>query len=345
MSHKTQTTPSAAFVMNAGNRSFSDLVNGVQTHRLIFTAQAQVDITVAGALLRNRGSVWALFDEIGLDENGTDRAVLDPRVARFFSEMFAPSQLSATRLAGVGVQAATIIREQLMIHFSSPLSANPAETAFREHNVNAKLRAFVKLNNLAQGGLARLSGGAPTGTITNVTCTVQQVYDSRTPQRPKYIPTYRQQVPPVGSASTDHREDIKTTKYIRAMVIQTDSDAGETGDVIKNLEIRGDFRQIIGPGKVSWDDLLRAMEAEYGGAVYVTGTGLGQSAYLGLHFQKGGRLSNILNPADDVNLRLVMDDQPSANTGAANAKVRIALCELEKDPQLTQSQDEDNVPA
>src|SRR2546430_17387071 len=102
MSHKTQTTPSAAFVMNAGNRSFSDLVNGVQTHRLIFTAQAQVDITVAGALLRNRGAVWALFGEIGLGEDGTDRAGLHPPVARVFSERVAPSPFFPAPPAGGG---------------------------------------------------------------------------------------------------------------------------------------------------------------------------------------------------------------------------------------------------
>lgn len=341
MAHKTQTAPTRAFALIAGQRVTSDLVNDTQTHALRFTAQAQVDITVAGAAVRNRGSVWAIFDEIGLSENGTDKAVLNGRIARMIAEAHAPSALSATRLAGAGVQAATIIKEELTVHFASPLAASPSEAIYREKVVKNAVQAFAKLSSAT---LINLLASGATGTVTNISLKVQHVHDPRTKGKPFFIPTYRQLTLAIPSAQTDWTLDLKTTKFLRFFALQQDSDAGEVGDIITDLELRGDYRHIIGPGRITWDELTRSMEAELGGSVYSSGTGLGQNAYYMKNFQSGGRLSNIVNPRDDVNLRFLFNAAPSAQAGATNSKIVCAICELENDPELTQMPGEPGFP-
>jgi hypothetical protein len=339
MGLKTTIAPVSAITPVAGRRVYTDLVNAVQTHRLVFTLAADVVIGVGGGTaVRNRGSVLALFEELGLDENGQDKAVLTGRIARQFAEMFAPSALAATRLTTAAAGNYSI-REQVALHFASPISANPAETTFREHNVKNALRAFVRLS--AQTLIDRLISGAPGGSSVTITqCDVQQVYDSRTEARPYFIPTYRMETLAVPSANSDAKLEIKTSKFLRALVLAQDSDAGEVGDIIASLELRGDHRHIVGPGKVPWDDLTRLQEAEFGGTVYVTGTGLGQNGFLAMNFQRGGRLSNVINPSDDVNLRFLLNVAPSAQAGATNGIVRLALCELETDPNLTRAPEE-----
>jgi len=343
MALKTQKTPLGAIVPvlpgDQGRRLYLDMENAVQTHRLHFTVEADVQISVAAATaIRNRGSVFAMIEEMGVEEAGGERVVLDGRLAEVIAQAFAPSTISSTRITSTAV-ATTTIRESIAIHIASPLSANPAETTFRERNVKRRLQAFVKFRTGNLGDNVLQAGGA-TLTVTNVRVRVRQVYDDRSTMRPFYIPTYRQQVAQVASANTDLKEEIKTEKFIRLIAIQQDSDVGEVGDIVKAVEFRGDRRHIIGPGKIAWDDLARDQEAEFGGAVYSTGTGLGQNAYLVLHFQKGGRLSNIINPNDDTNLRFVLDVAPSGVAGATNGKVRIGIVELEQDPNLTRPVEE-----
>src|SRR5690606_37286305 len=81
-------------------------------------------ITVAGAALANRGSILAALSEIGFTDGGADRVVMDARLARFLAECLAPSPLPATRLAGVGIQAATQLEATVPIL----LEAYPAGT-------------------------------------------------------------------------------------------------------------------------------------------------------------------------------------------------------------------------
>jgi hypothetical protein len=336
MAYKTQIAPRKAFQLIAGDRAFVDLVNAVQTHSLRFTAAATATIGAGGGTaILNRGSIWALFDELGLSENGVDKCLLNGRMARFFAEMVAPSQLSATRL-GSTAAGAYPLKETLTIHFAWPLAASPAETTFREHVVKNAVSAFAKLTAAANGGIGKILSGAPAGSsITTPTLKIEHVYDQRTTRKPHFIPTFRQLTLAIPSAATDWQLDIKTTKFLRALVVQSDSDAGEVPDIINNLQLIGDFRQLIGPGATPWDDLIRAQEGQFGGQVFVDGATFGQKAYLGQNFQQGGRLSNVINPADDVNLRFIFDAQPSALAGATNGKIVVALAELETDPDLT----------
>lgn len=343
MALKTQKGPLGTIVPvlpgDQGKRIYLDLVGAVQTHRVQVTVEADLIIGAGGATsIRNRGSVLSVIDECGLEEAGGDRTVLDGRIARMFAEMYAPSTLSATRQT-LTAAATYTLRESFSIHYASPISANPAETTFRERDTKRKLQFFVKFHT---GNLwEKLIGGAPGGTsVANLRVRARHVYDDRSPGRPIYIPTYRQVNVGVAGANTDLPLAIQTSKYLRSLVIQQTSDVGEVGDLIRSLELRGDRRSIIGPGKIAWDDMTRDQEEEFGGAVYSAGVGLGQNAYLALNFQKGGRLSNIINPNDDLNLRFVFDALPSIVAGATNGIIRVGLCELETDPALTRDAEE-----
>lgn len=343
MALKTQKTPLGAIVPvlpgDQGRRLYLDMENAVQSHRVQFTVEADITVAVAAAAaIRNRGSGLALIEEMGVEEAGGERVVLDGRLAGIIAQAYAPSTLSSTRVTSLAV-GTTTVREAISIHIASPISANPAETTFRERNVKRRLQVFVKFKS---GNLADnvLTAGGATISAANVRVRVRQTYDDRSTSRPFYIPTYRQQVVQVASANTDLKEEIKTERFIRLIALQQDSDIGEVGDIVKAVEFRGDRRHIIGPGKIAWDDLARDQEEEFGGAVYSTGTGLGQNAYLVLNFQKGGRLSNVINPNDDTNLRFILDTAPSGVAGAANGKVRVAIVELEQDPNLTRPVEE-----
>lgn len=350
MALKTQKAPLGAITPvlpgDQGKRIYLDLSSAVQTHRLHFTVE--MDITIGaggGTAVRNRGSVMAVVDECGVEEAGGDRTVLNGRMARMFAEAFAPSALSATRLASAAAGTSTL-RESFTLHYATPISINPSDSTFREKDSKKKIQAFVKFRT---GNLYDyLISGAPAGTsVANLRVRVRQSYDARSTRRPHYIPSYRMQSVAVPSANTDLPLPISTEKAIRMIVIQQDSDQGEVPDLIKNLEFRGDQRQYIGPGKIAWDDLARDQEEEFGGAVYSTGVAaLGQNAYLTFNAQKGGRLSNVINPSDDTNLRFIFDAAPSVIAGVTNGVIRVGICELEKVPALTsEGEDAAEVPA
>ena len=134
-----------------------------------------MDISVAGAGVRNRGSILAALTDLGYIDGGADKLVLDARLARFIGECMAPSALPATRLAGVGVQVATQLRETIPFWMCSPRSANPNETKYVEPNKQLAQELFVT----PLRSILRLSGGAPTGTITNLQVAIEQVYDDQ----------------------------------------------------------------------------------------------------------------------------------------------------------------------
>src|SRR3979490_1236533 len=98
LSYKFNINPRTANAGVAGHTLFSRLINGVQSHYIQLRSSGTITITTAATRLINKGSIWATWDFIGIDENGRDRVLLDGRVLRYMSEFFAPSALSASRL-------------------------------------------------------------------------------------------------------------------------------------------------------------------------------------------------------------------------------------------------------
>lgn len=328
---KTQKFGLRDIVPQNGVRSGARMNNKMWSRYVQLTAQEQVDITVAGSALRNRGSVWASFDEVSVNDGGKDIFLADGPSLRYLSEMHAPSKLTPRRLAGVGVQVATIIREAIRLWFSHPLAANPGEALFRERDSDNVVEAQVKWNN----AITQLATGA-TGTVTNPLVTLFQDADLLTSKKPVYIPFVRFVEIPVAAASAQIELALKSRYSIRGIVLKQFTDNGEVGDAITSLRFLSDVRDVIGPNFISWRDLTLGAEFDFGGDVFTDNTGLGQNGYLGFNFQEGGRASNILDASKEPNLRFEINGQPSAN--GANTRIRAVLLEYRRVPGLVREE-------
>lgn len=332
---RSQKNPRASItpVVGSTDRVYSRLINAVQSHYVELTFRGTLTISVAAATaIRNRGSILACFDEIGIDENGRDRHLYKGTVLRFLSEMSAPSELSRQRVTSTAV-AAYPLEESVRIYFAHPFAAQPRETAFIERDVKSLLQVFTRLNANPTAMLA--SAGAATLALTNLSVDVMHAYDPAETALPYFIPSVRQQVHVVPSANGQDPEFIRTSNALRAIVISQESTTdGEVDDIINKLAFRGDFRDIIGPSGYSWKDLVLGSEYGFGGDVATDVQGIQhRRAHCELNFQEHGRLSNILNPNQDNNLRFEFDCQPSVQ-GAGTSQIRITLLELERVPGL-----------
>lgn len=301
-----------------GQRKRTSAENNKRTERYNLTVTGQVDITVAGAGLRNRGSILAALSDIGFVDGGADKVVYDARLARFVGECMAPSALPATRLGGVGVQAATLLRETVPLWLASPRSVNPNDTKYTEANKQLAQELFVT----PQRTIGRLAGGVPTGTITNVRVDVEQVYDDLVGVPPLITSYVRQISQDVAGANSALKIDLRGNRYIRGIAIQQDTAEGEVSDIINSLVLRGDNQAIFGDRAIPYRNLVEHSQEEYGGAV------VAQLGYLFMDFQRYGRLSSLWNPGQDTNLRLELDVQPSV--GNTSSKIRVALWEMER---------------
>lgn len=301
-----------------GQRKRTSGENNKRTERYNVTVTGQVDITVTGAGLRNRGSILAALSDVGFIDGGADKVVLDARLARFIGEAMAPSALPATRLGGVGVQAATLLRETFPLWLASPRSLNPNDTKYVEANKQLAQEIFITPLRT----IGRLSGGTPTGTITNLAAAIEQVYDDLVGVPPLLTSYVRQISQDVAGANTALKIDLRGNRYIRGIAIQQDTDQGEVSDIINNLVLRGDNQAIFGDRAIPYRDLVEHSQEEYGGAV------VAQLGYLFIDFQRYGRLTSLYNPLQDTNLRFELDVTPSA--GNTSSKVRVALWEMER---------------
>ena len=326
---KQQTSPRESIAPVAGQRKTSDLINGV--HSFAVDLVMECDVAVAGAPLtaiRNRGSICAMFDEVGIIENGTDRIVMRGNVARAITEQAAPSPLSADRLTSTAV-GNTHLEELVRVYFAHPLAVRPEETSFVEHDPRQTFQVFVKL--ASDGGaksLADVPGGA-TLTITNLTVRVAHIYDGQLTVAPYFLPRIVQQVENVAGVNAALRSSLKGDNLIRALILSPeDSTDGEASDILNALVLRGDRLDVVGPQARPLEDMIAASELEFGGA---SGWQVGD-AHLGMNFQRLGRLNQCLNPNQDTNLRLELDVQPGA--GAGDSLIRVTRIELVYDPAL-----------
>lgn len=331
MSFRLTRNKRSAIAPVAGERQFSKLVNGVQGHYVDVVARATVTVTVANATaVLNRGSVWSLFDEIGIEENGTDRMIMHGRVLRFLSEMAAPSSLSATRMTSPNIAVYNLV-ESARIYFAHPFAANPRETAFREHDVRQDLRIFAKM--ASNPAAALLTVGGATVVVSAVSVSATHGYDKDERDLPYFIPRIYQQVVQVAGTNAQLPEYIRSNNAIRALVVsQETTTVGEVSDILNAVALKSDTRDIIGPNPVRLDELQYASEFDFGGAVVSS-----NKAHLGLNFQQWGRLAYLLAPGQDVNLRFEFDVQASASAGTS--QLRITRVELDPDPTLCKKLD------
>lgn len=301
-----------------GQRKKTSAENNKRTERYNVTVTGQVDVTVAGGALRNRGSILAALTDVGYIDGGGDKVVLDARLARFLTECMSPSALPATRLGGGGVQVATQLRETFDIWLASPRTLNPNETKYVEPNKQLAQELFITpLRNI---GRLLVPG---TGTITNLQASVEQVYDDLVGVPPLLASYVRQLSNDVPGANTALKIDLRGNRYVRGIAIQQDTDQGEVSDIINALVLRGDNAAIFGDRAIPFRNLVEHSQEEFGGAVVAA------PGYLFIDFVRYGRLGAMYNPLQDTNLRLELDVQPSGG-GNTSSKVRVALWEMER---------------
>lgn len=318
-----------------GQRSRINLINGVRTFWLSCRFRATAQVSVANATnVRNRGSVMALFDEVGILDNGTERWNLNGRLSRYISEMVAARILSSTRAANT--IATYALEETVIIPFAWPFAVSPVETAFVERDPRQALEFFVNYNGAAA---SLFTVGGATVAITNPSVSVIQVYDENRAARPKFLPTARviPQLVTAPAPGGSLEMSLRTTRFIRALALMSNSDVGEVNDVITNLSFRGDRREVIGPAQVPYEELIRNTELGFAGDVSAGGFGNTPTGdvYLGLNFQESGRLSNILNPQYDTNWRFLFTAGTTAAAGATRTEILCALLELEEAAGIT----------
>lgn len=310
-------------VATDGIRAKTDAENNKRTERYDLRITGQVDITVAGTGIVNRGSILGALTEIGYTDGGTDKINLDARLARFIAECLAPSPLPATRLPAAGIQAATILTETVPLWMCAARTVNLNETKYVEVNKQLQQQIFViprkVITTLAQGP-------ALAGTITNLTVDVQQRFDDMVGIPPWLTVNVRQIVQNVNAANPQLKIDLRGNRYCRFMAIQSDTDQGEVSDIINSLVLRGDTYSLIGDGNVPFNDLRDSAADEFGGAL--------PPGYLGVDFTRYGRLSTMWNPYQDTNLRLEVNCQPSVTVfggaAATGSKIRVAMVEFER---------------
>lgn len=330
-----------ASLLPTGQRNYSNMISGVRTHAI--RVRISGTATLAGGpatAIRNAGSLFALVDAIGIEENGEDRVNIDGRMLRALSQMVSPRSLSATRLSSYA-NGAYNLSESAIIPFAWPLGVTPVETCFVERAPKQQTRVFAVFN-ATTGTTALLATTGGTVTISNLQIKLEQIYDDAA-IKPLFIPKIRNYSEVIAGANSGQIIYLKSDRWIRALIARSDSTVGEVDDVVNNIALRGDFRDYVGPGLVPWVDLVRGREFEFGGTLTAAGIDATAAApvqpdrtcYLATNFQEAGRLSNILNPNVDLNLRWVADVQASVTAGATVTRLDTCFYELERVPGIT----------
>lgn len=298
-----------------GVRKTSKVENLHRTEKILARITGQVDITVAGTGVRNRGSILAAFTESGFTSNGRDKVLAELRAQRFIADYFSSGQLPATRLAGAGVQAATQLSEVVPLWLCFPRTVAPGESKYVESIKNALLEVFFNPTR----AIGRLVAGGVTGTITNLAISLEQVFDLEFTAPSLFSRFTRQIVTNVVAANSGLVIDLRDQRAIRGVLIMQESDEGEVNDIINSVILRGDNNAVIGPKATPWNDLVDNQFEDAGPVV------VGNRAYYYYDFVRYGRMSTRYEPGQDSNLRLELNVQPSVTGVGTGSKVRVVL--------------------
>lgn len=310
------------------------LTNGVRNEFITLTIRARVVVSAfATAVLRNRGSAFALLDEVILDESGTERMITTGPVLRYVSEMNARSALSSTRIVPAADGTIPIgtynLEEQARFFFAWPESSIPGETAFVERDPRQALRVILKaVNNLA---LALATPNTATVVVDQVSVDIHQGFELGAGAPSLFIPTIRQTITPIVGAIANLPDYIRSPNRIRAVVFSQEVEIAAGGrvevtDILTHLALRGDFQFPLGPERLPVANLALSTEWSFGG--FTAG-----KRHLGFNFQKHGKLSHVLDPAQDTNMRAEYTGAASATAG--QSQVRATYLELMQVPGLT----------
>jgi hypothetical protein len=302
--------------------------NNKRTRMVKLRISADVEVTVAGTLVLNDGSVLSLLDSIGLQQGSEDMVNFDARMLRHYAEFGASSRIPARRLtaAEAAAKATYSLFEEVYMALAYPFAASRFETLFKELNPQNQLTVWIQQG---PAGVANLTDA--TCTVTNLAADVVQIYDEDVSKLPLFVPYLDVVQFPVSGAIANGRIDLRGSDYLAAIVVQTDSDKGEQADIINSLAYRGDGVDIIGPEKVTWLQLVDGMPQESGGAGSALNIATAPKAWFVYNHIKDGRLSALIPPNQIPNLRLEVNAQPTAFAGATSTTIRVGRVQYRRD--------------
>lgn len=341
MSNRTQEAPLPPITtFQTGARAYSKINSGFRTGYIDLDISAT--LTLAGGpatIIRNDGSLLALFDFIGLEENGEDIVYADARMLGTLSQVVQGNAGSNDRLRALADGAYTL-REQVRIPFAWPLSGAPWETCHVERDPQQTTQVFAVANNNA----ANIVTTAGTAVVTNLTIQPRQIYDDlRVILPPYFVPKIRMVSQPVAGAASGLPFYIRGALVQRGFILAADTNVGIANDVLSQIKIVDDMRSYVGPRAADFEALSRSQAFNYGGSPSSFGGDIvaadtaapGFGTYF-QNWQDGGRLSMCYNPrTQGENLRIEADVAASTMSGATSQVLKALLIELDPRQGIT----------
>lgn len=303
------------------------LLNNRKTYCIVLALAAIA--TVAGGALTaivGGGSLLNAFDEVGFMDNGVKQIQLDPRFAGALTGALMPSARTRTVITSTA-NGVTNLKDNVILFFGQPYQLDPWETAYCEQDPKAELAAYVIPNASITTGAALGTVGAGTLVISAVNIDVCQYYSLDIATRPLLVPFVETRDFGVSVSGPQQEVSLRTQRFLSGLGLMADSIQGGVRvldtTIISALALRSDNRYIVGEGAMSLN-LLQAMNDQFQGESFV-GT-----SFLYLRFQEFGRLSRVLDPRADSNLRWIATLAPSSVGGATSSRIRSALLGLQR---------------
>lgn len=297
-------------------------------------------LTIAGgaaAAIMNGGSILAAFDEIGFTDNGVKRLQFDPRMAGALTGALQPSARTRSLLTSTA-NGVTTLREMVILFFGHPYQLDPGETGYTEQDAKATLQAYV-IPNLSTGASAPhiATPGVGTVVLSGVTIEVTQYFALDISKKALLRPFVEMRDFAIAAAGAGQELTLKTERFTRGHVFMGDSIQSTVRNIdatiLTALALRSDPRFLVGENPITINSLNWFNDQ-------AQGEGFAGTAFTYLNYQEFGRLSRVIDPRIDKNLRALATATPSTVGGATNSRIRCAMMQLEAVPGVT----EDNVP-
>lgn len=322
----------SASLTTAGDRVYVDLDNNARTFGVEVTLSGTYTMgtDVTASILYNRGSLLAAIAKIGIRMDGKERIICDGRSLGALQDIMSGGRRRRRDLATVVLTTAQALVESVFVPASLFGLAIPSETALLEENTQTPVQLFLELASNAADKIAKKGTGNGTVTLGTVTAKVAHLLDNKRADLPLFRPQFREIVTSVPAANSGLEISLRGSAYLAAVLLQQDSDIGEVTDMVNSIQLIGDGGYSIIQQPTDWKHFVNFTQPMDNSGAPIAGY-----AYGILNFVDEGKLSHMLHPGVAPNLRLVLDAQNSATSGATNSKIRATIIEMERHPTLT----------
>lgn len=300
-----------------GQKTYYDLISDRPVEEIRIRPNA--NITIAGGTssgtLQNRGSALALIRGIEIEDGGKIVQRIDGRVLKIIAEMCAPRTLADfVRVPSGAAAGAADFYEGADMQFGAPIFAVPRELFYkamtRAAGVSPKLR--IGFETVPDVRAALFAGGMDrTVTLNSFVAEVMQHLDANDDTPPQFCPVYQQLAQQVvAGALADFSIPLSAQgDRVALLVIQFTAGDFEVSDILTNLQLISDQREIV--GKTTDKALSTFEQLDFGGSFPIPG-------YHVFNFCDGGRWGNAIDPLKDTNLRLIVNVPGVSATAGQN---------------------------